>query len=137
MVPVDSLLTVFFHFFSCYPKQKLDDLEAKSAIMASDFESKLKNHALLTEVTKKIKDNSFESATSPQSLLYAASSVGTDPDQNEAKARIKAKFRQRRSRDGKSNQEGQNMDTTQKLSGQQVHQRLEFYERSLQAINEK
>jgi len=115
-------------------KGKLDDLEAKSAIMASDFEAKLKSHTLLTDITQKIKDNSLESATSAESLLYAASTVGTDPDQNEVKARIKAKFRQRRSNLGKSNQEGQNAET---LSDQQVHQRLAFYERSLKAVNEK
>ena len=102
--------------------------------MASDFEAKLKSHTLLTDITQKIKDNSLESATSAESLLYAASTVGTDPDQNEVKARIKAKFRQRRSNLGKSNQEGQNAET---LSDQQVHQRLAFYERSLKAVNEK
>ena len=122
-------------------QQKLDDLEEKSAFMASDFEAKLQSQTLLAGVTQKrvsfANDKSFESATSPQSLLYAASTVGADQDQSEAKERIKAKFRQRRSQSrgdqGAEQSKSSGSAGKQKLSGQ-AHQRLKFYERSLQAV---
>ncbi len=106
--------------------------------MLSDFEAKLKSQRILSGKLAVPNDDSFESVTSHQSLLYAASTVGTDPDQNEAKERIKAKFRQRRTE--VAQKRGQEKTTTvqstpvkQNLSGK-VQQRLAFYERSLQAV---
>lgn len=110
---------------------KLEDLEAKSSIMLSDFEAKLKSQTLLANSAASQNDNSFESIH--QSMLYAASTVGTDPDQNETKERIKAKFRQRRTNSKQKDGHDLGTEEKQKLSGK-VHQRLEFYERSLRAI---
>ena len=116
--------------------------------MASDYEAKLKSHSVLSELTAKLKDASFDSATTTQkSLIYAASTVGTDPDQDGAKARLKAKFRERRlskisddneESSGKKDSEKPSIKSTtnkQRLSGK-LHQRLEFFERSLKSINE-
>ncbi|GFH47686.1 hypothetical protein CTEN210_04161 [Chaetoceros tenuissimus] len=128
-------------------RQKLDNLEAQSAIMASDYEAKLKTHSLLSELTAKLKDASFDSTTQ-KSLIYAASTVGTDPDQDGAKARLKAKFRERRlskitdednkESSGRKDSEKPSIKSTtnkQRLSGK-LHQRLEFFERSLKSVNE-
>jgi hypothetical protein len=106
--------------------------------MLSDFEAKLKSQSLLKTNIVSLNDDSLESATGHQSLLYAASTVSADPDQNEAKERIKARFRQRRMEGSQKPVKEQsdivrNTAGKQKLSGQ-VHQRLEFYERSLQAV---
>lgn len=99
--------------------------------MLSDFEAKLKSQTLLANSAASQNDNSFESIH--QSMLYAASTVGTDPDQNETKERIKAKFRQRRTNSKQKDGHDLGTEEKQKLSGK-VHQRLEFYERSLRAI---
>jgi len=110
-------------------QKKLEDLETKSAHMANEFEMKL-NHRKLwansmgngsgcSQNSKPLTSGStLVSATGTHSLLYAASHVGLDQEKINAKVRIKERFRQRNS---------------QKLTGQ-VHQRLEFYERSLQAV---
>ncbi len=76
------------------------------------------------------------------SLLYAASTIGTDQDKNETKERLKAKFRQRRAEQGNhvSNRLSNNVEqtmkntTTSKHFSGSVQQRLQFYERSLQAV---
>mmetsp|Transcript_12143 Transcript_12143/g.22740 ORF Transcript_12143/g.22740 Transcript_12143/m.22740 type:complete len:1192 (-) Transcript_12143:62-3637(-) len=131
-------------------KQKLEDLEAKSAIISSDFEAKLTSQKLIEGVTQKKKvsfdtESSQVSATDPKSWLYAASAAGSDPDQNETKARVKAKFRQRRSKLHEENvarggnpkdSNNQQIANKHRISGQ-VHQRLEFYERSLQSVQAK
>ena len=105
--------------------------------MLSDFEAKLKSQSLLKTNIVSLNDDS-QSATGHQSLLYAASTVSADPDQSEAKERIKARFRQRRMEESQKPLKeksgiARNTAGKQKLSGQ-VHQRLEFYERSLQAV---
>jgi len=124
-------------------RQKFEELETKSSIMQSDFEAKLKSQVILNNSKKRVKfgqENSLEAATSPESMLYAASSVGADPDQNETKARIKARFRERRkisNVDDTKEEARPTLETNKsKLSGR-VHQRLQFYERSLQSINQK
>lgn len=118
--------------------------------MASDFDDKLHSQDLIAGVTQKKKvsfdtGSSHASATDPKSMLYAASSVGTDPDQNETKARVKAKFRQRRSKlheekiaheRGQKDSNNHPVANKEWISGQ-VHQRLEFYERSLQSVQAK
>ena len=112
--------------------------------MASDYESKLQSQALMADLIvpkqkESIKNGSFFESPHSQSLLYAASStVGTDPDQCEAKERVKAKFRQRRTKtnaDKAKDESNVNSAGRQKLG--RVHQRLEFYERSLQSISDR
>ena len=138
-------------------QKRLDDLEAKSAMMESDFVDKIEFHKTFMKDTFKNKvgfseemaTESFNNNTAGahSSLLYAASTVGIDQDKNEAKERIKARFRQRRSGDGKSDlntsistdtKERTMVDSIKqkKLSGS-VEQRLHFYERSLQAVERK
>jgi len=110
-------------------QKKLEELETKSAHMANEFEMKLNSQKLLvnsigngsssSQISLPLTiDSTLVSATGTQSLLYAASHVGLDQEKINAKVRIKERFRQR---------------NAQKLTGQ-VHQRLEFYERSLQAV---
>ncbi len=137
----------------CYEQKKLDELEAKSAMMENDFEDKIKHHKSLVKdsfmskvgFTNDMASDSFnKNTTAHSSLLYAASTVGIDQDKNEAKERIKARFRQRRSGGDNAERnlvpnksiEQQGSGRQKKLSGS-VQQRLQFYERSLQAVEKK
>lgn len=114
-------------------KRKLEDMEAKSSVLLSDFEAKLKNQTLLNESMKKKKSVSFadgiimpRDAKNSQALLYAASSVvGTDQDNSELKAKIKAKFRERRqNKTSETNQE----------SDKHTLSRIATLERSLKSV---
>jgi hypothetical protein len=122
--------------------------------MESSFEDKIQTHKNLMKDTFKnqvgfSKDMSSESFNNNpgahSSLIYAASTVGIDQDKNDAKERIKARFRQRRSEDGKvvnSADKSQHADAGPSSSKQNnlsgsVQQRLNFYERSLQAVERK
>ena len=105
--------------------------------MASEYEEKLSQQQ---NVDKRndlpSHDLSFESATSTQSLLYAASNVGLNQRKNETKEKVKARFRERNSNQHYKHS-GQNplispSDNKEKLNN--VHQRLQFYERSLKAV---
>jgi len=131
-------------------QKKLEELETKSAHMASEFELKLNNQKLWansigngstsSQASSPLSiDSTLVSATGAQSLLYAASHIGLDQEKINAKVRIKERFRQRNAQGftkaksaGAANGSGASKNK-QKLSGQ-VHQRLEFYERSLQAV---
>lgn len=114
-------------------KRKLDEIEAKSSVMISDYEAKLKSQQLLNETMAKKKSVSFaqidvvpRDAKNSQALLYAASSVvGTEQDNSEIKAKIKAKFRERR----KQNQSGANQE-----SNKHTLSRIAALERSLESV---
>lgn len=85
-------------------KRKLEDMETKSSVLLSDYEARLKSQTLMRESMSKKKSVSFaegsiqpRDAKNSHALLYAASSVvGTEQDNSELKAKIKAKFRERR-----------------------------------------
>mmetsp|Transcript_18975 Transcript_18975/g.23345 ORF Transcript_18975/g.23345 Transcript_18975/m.23345 type:complete len:1647 (-) Transcript_18975:76-5016(-) len=136
-------------------RKRLDELEVKSSMMESDYENKLQYHKNFVEDTFKNRvgftnDMSVEprDAVGTQSLLYAASNVGIDQDKGDAKERLKARFRERRSLAEASinrNKSGSgtlvesteaSVQQKKKISGT-VHQRLMFYERSLQAVEKK
>ncbi len=69
--------------------------------MESDFEEKLQNQRALDVSGYYKKNSNLDESGAHSSLLYAASTVGIDQDKNEAKERIKARFRQRRSEGNK------------------------------------
>jgi hypothetical protein len=120
-------------------------LEAKSALMES-FDSNLQKQIAFSTFEGSLA--SLKEKPGHTSLLYAASTIGTDQDKNETKERLKAKFRQRRAEQGNnvsirlSNNKEQTIKRTtvtfdlgkQKHFSGSVQQRLQFYERSLQAV---
>lgn len=114
-------------------KRKLEDMEAKSSVLLSDYEARLKSQTLLRESMTKKKSVSFaegsiqpRDAKNSHALLYAASSVvGAEQDNSELKAKIKAKFRERRqNKTGGANQDS----NTHTLS------RIATLERSLESV---
>lgn len=107
-------------------------MEAKSAMLENDFEEKLQSQKALAASDFYKRNSGVENDTHKKSLLYAASTVGTDQDKDDAKERIKARFRQRR-----STAEGGRSELQKKVNNGSVEQRLHFYERSLQAIERK
>ena len=136
-------------------QKKLEEMETKSAHIASEYEMRLNGHQL---VAKSASQRSREdlvlnssksheaSGKSTQSLLYAASNVGLDQDKLEAKERIKARFRTRNlektqntAQDNNAEHDSPRNDIARNkhlLTGK-VSQRLEFYERSLDSIRRK
>merc|ERR1712127_600912 len=126
--------------------------------MANELELKINNQKLLDKKPRNGTSENTSNGPDASFVLYAASSIGLDQDKEkqDAKERIKARFRQRNS-PGKaagggggaalslstatttnSNSGGAMMledspINKQKLTGR-VHQRLEFYERSLQSV---
>jgi hypothetical protein len=109
--------------------------------MANEYEEKLSQQQMLPLSVVKRKDLSsndisFESATSTQSLLYAASNVGFNQKKNDTKEKVKARFRERSSNQHykHSDRDASNPLPENKEKLNKVHQRLEFYERSLKAV---
>ena len=124
----------------------------------SDFDANIKKRIPLSTVDESMNKPSGTHT----SLLYAASTVGVDQDKNATKERLKARFRQRRAEQEKSQEKKETTilpanpakqkkklsvsfqqhtlpsDPPQqkKLSGS-VQQRLQFFERSLQAVERK
>lgn len=103
-------------------------------MMENDYEEKLQTHKALAASDFYKRNPGVENDTHKKSLLYAASTVGTDQDKNDAKERIKARFRQRRST---TTAEGSRAEMQKKVNNGSVEQRLQFYERSLQAVERK
>jgi hypothetical protein len=101
-------------------QKKLDDLETKSAMIANEYEMKLQSQKLLNlHSDARSQISSFQSITDQKSIPYNGSNANSER-QGELRDRIKAKFRERK-------------QASDNAAGK-VHQRLQFYERSLQAV---
>ena len=106
--------------------------------MANEYEEKLSQQQSLQSSDDKRRDLvshdlSFESAKSTQSLLYAASNAGFNQKKNDTKEKVKARFRERMTSQNNRGKESESfIESTERKN--KVHQRLEFYERSLKAV---